>query len=398
MTSLLDPEFYRTGDPHPFFAELRATKPVYLEETLSERPFWVLTKHADMTRVFTETAVFSTEYGVTFDTYRGDTRDPASGKMLEFSEPGHHLKLRRAFTEPYSAPAIGKLADSIREVAVERIEHAAPLGEFDFAAEIADPVTSAVVFSLLGFPRADWPMLFDLSRRSQEETHPSQPGRKPFRTSANAANYELMKYLDRLVSDRLYDVPDAAHLQMLLGTEIDSRTLTVQEAILNCLNIMQGGNSTTRHAATGGVLALLQAPEQRARVVTPDDVTLLVEEVVRWTSPAIHFARRAMTDVEVRGRRIRAGDLVTVWVIAGNRDEEAFEHPYTFDALRTPNRHVGFIAGAHKCLGIHVARLELQILFEEIQRRLPDLAPAGPVERVASNFIAGIHRLPVAVK
>jgi cytochrome P450 len=393
---ITNPAFYADEDPHPLFARLRNERPVFQREDPSGLVHWVLTKHADQSFVYRRPDIFSTQYGVTFDTYRGATPDPAAGAMLEFSAPRHHKELRKEFNKSYNRRAIKVLEPTVRKYAQEKVARAASLGSFDFAREIADPVTSAVVFGLLGFPSSDWDLLFDLSRRSQEETHPSIPGRCPFDTSAAEANHELVKYLMRLLNPRRDDLQDG-HVKVLSGLLFDGEPLSQREVILNTLNIMQGGNSTTRHAASGGVLALIQHPDEAARLTSRSHFPLLVEEVVRWTSPAIHFMRRATRDVTVRDARIRKGDAVSVWPIAGNRDEEVFTDPYRFDALRSPNKHIGFIAGPHLCLGINVARLELRVLFEEVLRGLPGLRLNGPVTRVASNFIAGIDHLPVTV-
>lgn len=395
VPDLTDPLLYASEDPHPIFDSLRAHQPVHLAEG-PRFPYWVVTKHADIARAFKDTQTFSTEYGVTLDTYRGHVLDPAAGKMLEFSNPEHHHVLRQAFNPSFTRTAVKAVEPKVRDFAIEHIEAAAAAETFDFAQEVAGPVTSAVVFGLLGFPQADWRMLFDLSRRSQEETHPTNPGRPPFPTSGAAANYELVTYLKRLIApgnDQLGD----GYLRMLMEVRPYGRPLTEDEVVLNGLNIMQGGNSTTRHAASGAVLALIDDPDQRKRVTSQRHLALFVEEIVRWTTPAIHEVRRAMRDVEIRGQQIRAGDAVTLWLISANRDEEIFPDPYTFDARRRPNPHLGFLYGPHRCLGINVARLELRILMEEILKRLPPLELAGEIERVPSNLIAGMEHLPVRV-
>ncbi|MGW8698157.1 cytochrome P450 [Streptomyces eurythermus] len=394
---ITDPRFYAAQDPHPVFERLRREKPIFFHEEEGSQGYWVLLKHDDQSRVHRNPGTFTTEYGVTFDTFRGDRRDPAAGKMLEFSVPGHHKVLRREFNKHYNRRAMTRMEDQVRTFARRTIDAALAQGEeFDFAAEIADRVTSAVVFGLLGFPERDWPELFDLSRRSQEETNANTcPVTGHFDTSANAANHELLKYLMRLLaSDEC-----SGHLKMLASLRFDDKPLTDEETILNCLNIMQGGNSTTRHAASGGILALIQNPDQ-AELLREDRSLLpgMVEETVRWTTPAIHFIRKATRDVEVRGQKIRKGDAVTVWTISANRDEDVFEDPYRFDIRRSPNKHLGFIAGPHICLGIHLARLEMRILFDEFLNKTREVELREEVRRVPSNFIAGIESLRVGVK
>jgi cytochrome P450 len=156
------------------------------------------------------------------------------------------------------------------------------------------------------------------------------------------------------------------------------------------------GNETTRNLISGGMLTLIEHPAERARLLA--DPTLLpsaVEEMLRWISPVMHFRRTATCDVELHGQRIRAGDKVTIWYGSGNRDETIFPHADRFDVGRSPNDHLAFGFGPHFCLGAHLARLEIRLMFEELLRRMPDVRLAGPVERLRSNFIHGIKRMPV---
>lgn len=391
-----DPRLYAEGDPDAVFRHLRRHRPVGRMERPDGPPFWALVKHAHQDHVHRNPSIFSTTNGVTLDTIRAAGPDPAAGKMLEFSLPAHHKVLRTDFSTLYNRRAIAELEPTIRALAGRLLDEALAMGSFNFAADVADPMTSAVVFGLLGFPEADWWELFDLSRRSQEETHVPMGAGCPFATSANEANHQLLKYMMRLLADQ--DGP-GGHIGALGHAAPGGTPLTKQEVILNTLNIMQGGNSTTRHAATGGLMALLDHPDQLERVENDQRlVPKLVEEIVRWTSPAVHLARTATRTVQVGGETIEKGDIVTVWTISSNRDEDAFRDPYRFDAGRSPNKHLGFLSGPHLCLGIHVARIELRILFEELLKRRPSLVRAGEVRRVASNFIAGIESLPLEVR
>lgn len=397
-SQIIDPEFYVHGNPDEVFTELRHNRPIGRHELPDGRPYWVLVKYKHQNYVHTNPAVFSTTHGVTIDTIRADGKDPASGKMLEFSVPKHHRKLRDDFRRLYNKRPIGKLENGIRSLAGRLLDDALAKSTFDFAADVANPMTSAVVFGLLGFPERDWLELFDLSRRSQEETHvPSAPG-CPFHTSAADANNVLLRYMRRLLDPRSDD-PVVGHIKDLHDSRYDGKTFTEQEVILNTLNIMQGGNSTTRHAASIGLQMLLENPDQLDLIY--DDPALIpgmVEETVRWASPAMHLARIAARDIKIDGHQIKAGDIVTVWTLSSNRDEDVFRNPFAFDIRRSPNKHLGFLSGPHLCLGIHVARIELRILFEEIAKRRPSLRITGPVERVPSNFIAGIQTLPLEVR
>jgi cytochrome P450 len=156
------------------------------------------------------------------------------------------------------------------------------------------------------------------------------------------------------------------------------------------------GNETTRNLIAGGMLALIEHPDQRARLM--NDRALLptaVEEMLRWVSPLIYFRRTATRDVELRGVKIKENDKVVMYYGSANRDEDVFRDPYTFDVGRTPNDHLAFGIGQHWCLGANLARLEIRIMFEELLQRLPDLDLAGPPRRLRSNFLNAIKSMPV---
>jgi cytochrome P450 len=163
--------------------------------------------------------------------------------------------------------------------------------------------------------------------------------------------------------------------------------------------LMIAGNETTRHTISAGMLALMANPEQlRLLTEEPERIPLAVEEILRWATPVLHFRRTATRDVELRGETIRAGDKVVTWYVSANRDEEVFEEPDRFDVTRKPNDHVTFgPGGPHFCLGAHLARLEATILFEELLPRIRSIELAGPTERIRSNFVNGIKRMPVRI-
>ena len=163
--------------------------------------------------------------------------------------------------------------------------------------------------------------------------------------------------------------------------------------------LMIAGNETTRHTITHGMLALMDHPEQLQLLRDqPELIPKATEEILRWASPVMHFRRTATRDVELRGQQIRQGDKVVTWYTSANRDESMFADPYTFDVTRTPNEHVTFgPGGPHFCLGAHLARLETRILFQELIPRLDTIELTGPVERIRSNFVNGIKRMPVRV-
>jgi cholest-4-en-3-one 26-monooxygenase len=185
-------------------------------------------------------------------------------------------------------------------------------------------------------------------------------------------------------------------VSILLESEVDGEKLEVIDILAFCHLLVLAGNETTRNAISGGLHVLCEHPSERARLQA--DMSLIdsaVEEILRWTSPLHHMSRLAVADGEIRGQTIRAGDRVLMWYPSANRDESMFADPYRFDITRGPNEHLAFGIGEHFCLGAGFARKEIKVLFEELFRRMPDIQLNGPPERLRSNFINGIKRMPV---
>jgi cholest-4-en-3-one 26-monooxygenase len=215
------------------------------------------------------------------------------------------------------------------------------------------------------------------------------------RETANQGLLEMFGYFGWLVTERRAERRDDL-LSVLTGAEMDGEALTEEEILYFCYLLIVAGNETTRNAIAGGMLALCEHPAERARLAA--DAALLptaVEEILRWTSPVMHMARYVTRDTALRGQPIRAGERVLMWYPSANRDAEVFPNADCFDVGRTPNEHIAFGLGEHFCLGAGLARQEVRVMFETLLARLPDIALAGPVERLRSGFIGGIKHMPV---
>jgi cytochrome P450 len=209
---------------------------------------------------------------------------------------------------------------------------------------------------------------------------------------------EVFAYADRQ-RDRRLDEPSDDVIQALVTAQSEG-VLNAREYHNYFALLMIAGNETTRHTISAGMLALMEHPEQMGLLQDePDRISVAVEEILRWATPVLHFRRTATRDVELRGQPIRAGDKVVTWYISANRDERSFPEPDRFDVTRQPNEHVTFgPGGPHFCLGAHLARLETKVLFQELLPRLRSVELVGPVERIRSNFVNGIKRMPVRIK
>lgn len=209
------------------------------------------------------------------------------------------------------------------------------------------------------------------------------------------AHADILGYYADLVDFRRREAGADLISAMANGT-VDGRPLTDEEIFLNCDGLISGGNETTRHASVGGVLALIREPDQWRRAASsPDRIDTAVNEVLRYTSPALHVLRTAARNTEIAGRAIGAGEAVTVWMPSANRDDAVFEAPDRFDVTRTPNQHLAFGNGAHFCLGGALARAELRVLFTELFENAYGAELVGPVRRLRSNLIWGYESLPV---
>src|SRR5262249_42093810 len=209
------------------------------------------------------------------------------------------------------------------------------------------------------------------------------------------AAMEMYMYANQLARERK-DHPRDDLVSVLMNAEVEGERLSEVEFDQVFLLLAVAGNETTRNLISGGMLALLENPAERARLAAdPSLLSTAVEEMLRWVAPVMQFRRTLTRDVELSGQRLREGDLVSLWYGSANRDDAVFHEPDRFDVGRTPNDHLAFGIGPHFCLGANLARLEIRIMFEELLRRLPDIELAGPVERLRSNFINGIKHMPV---
>ncbi|GAA2597813.1 cytochrome P450 [Dactylosporangium fulvum] len=384
---LLDPDVYAVENQPRLWRRLQDDCPVGWHEPKPGVPgFWVLSRYADIMEVFKDPATFSSARGNILGTLLAGG-DPAGGQMLAVTDPPRHRDLRRILQGGFSARSMRRIADSVRVVARRLVAEAVERGGCDFVADVAARIPLEAICELLAVPVEDRPRMLELTSTALDAD--STP------LAAARAQSDIMNYYAKLVPERRANPQDDAVSMLAVGV-IDGRPLTEVEVYLNCYNLIIGGDETTRFSAAGGLLALIQHPDQwRVLKERPDVIDSAVEEVVRWTSPALHIARVATVDTTIRGARISAGEIVSLWIGAANRDVEVFEDPYTFNLARTPNRHMAYGFGPHFCLGGALARIEMQILFEEIRNQAGSVSLAGDVEYSRSNFLAGVSRLPV---
>jgi cholest-4-en-3-one 26-monooxygenase len=396
---LTDLSTFRDGIPHELFARLRHEAPVVWHPEHDGGGFWCVTRHADVVDVNRECPAFSTAPmgSMIFD--RPELADPATPRMMIEMDPPQHTRYRLLVNRGFTPRMIGKLEDFMRDVTRRMLDRVVDRGAADFVEDVAAELPIQVIAHLMGVPDEDRPKLFELSNKiiGFDEPEYGAEGNRPA-DGAMVEMYEIANRLGKLKREEL----DAGRVggdivSALLEAEVDGDRLTELEYDMFFLLLTVAGNETTRTAIAQGMLAFIANADEWDRVRA--DRALLptaVEEILRHSTPILHFRRTATRAMEIGGHAVDEGDKVVIWYASANFDEDAFDDPLRFDVARTPNEHVTFGAGGpHYCLGANLARLELRVVYDELLDRLPLPELAGPVERLQSNFNHGLKRMPV---
>lgn len=399
--ALTDPSFFVDHDPHPLWQELRKEDPLHWTDGLIA-PFWSVTRYEDIVTVFSEPKLFTSTRGLVLPSSpEMESLTPemtGAGQMMIQTDPPLHGLMRRAFNRLFLPRAVGRFANPGVALVHEILEAALERGECDFVVDVAARLPMAFICEIMGIPRADWPNMFkwgNMSLGFEDAEYQVESGSPLETRQQGAAN--LGTYCARLALERRG--ADGDDLLSVLGdATINGRLLTDEELAHNGFLYIAGGLETTRNAISSGLLALIQNPHQRSELArNPELMSTAIEEVLRWSSPITHIARVATQDIELRGKSIREGQRLALWLPSGNRDDEVFNNPYRLDLRRHPNEHIAFGKGEHFCAGAHLARLELRLTLEALLGKIERIELAGAVERLRSNLIAGIKHMPVHV-
>lgn len=390
---LLDPDTFVDGMPHHYFTLLREQAPVYRHPATSGPAFWAVTKYEDVVTVSLDPGTFSSaKKGALMQDPPEDSL--AVMRMLLINQdPPQHTKYRRLVSRGFTPKMVRQLEPHVRDISNQIIDRVASKGECDFVTEVAAELPLQVIAEMMGVPLEDRHKVFEWSNKMIGSEDPE------YATSPEApmlASLELYQYANQLAQERKRKPRDDI-VSVLMQADVDGEALSEPEFDAFFLLLAVAGNETTRNALSGGMLALIEHPEERARLIADPSLTpTAVDEILRWVTPVMQFRRTAMRDTALRGQRIREGDKVVLYYSSANRDEDIFPDPDRFDVGRTPNEHIAFgPGGPHFCLGANLARLEIRIMLEEVLRRLPDMELTGPPRRLRSNFINGIKHLPV---
>lgn len=391
---LYDPGTYVQGVPYETFAYLRREHPVYWHpEPNGGRGYWALTRYEDIVTVSSDNNLFSSEAGGTnIPDMPPDALAMVRTLMLNM-DPPKHTKYRRIVSAGFTPKMVRALEPHVREITKQIVDRIAPRGECDFVVDVAAELPLAVICEMIGVPREDHHQIFAWSNQLIGFDDPEYGTSEE---TGRVAAMQMFMYANELAAQRKREPKDDL-VSILLTGEVDGEALSEPEFDAFFLLLAVAGNETTRNLISQAMLALIEHPDQRQRLIDdPSLMPLAVEEFLRWVSPLIYFRRTVTRDVEIGGQQIRAGDKVAMYYPSANRDESVFERPDVFDVGRSPNAHLAFGGGGpHFCLGASLARLEIRCMFEELLRRLPDMELAGPVSRLRSNFVNGVKHMPV---
>jgi len=395
-----DTELWERSDWDGMFAKLRHERPVSwhtefeIEGLGAAGPgFWSLTRYDDIQHASRHPDLFISGKGTNIPDFPPEVYE-FLGSIINM-DPPRHTRLRLLVNRGFTPHQVAALEQGVHDRARAIVDSVCEKGECDFVDEIAAALPLQIICDMMGIPASDYRAIFDKTNVVLGASDPDYGGNI---TEAFTAAHDLWKYAQELRAERIKEPRDDITTKIALA-EVDGETLTPEEFGSFFVLLVVAGNETTRNAISHGMKALTDFPDQRRIWLDDFDgvADRAVDEIIRWSTPVIHFRRTCATaDTEVRGQRIAEGDKVVLWYNSANRDESVFDDPYAFDVQRSPNEHLGFGGGGpHFCLGAHLARREIRVMFDELLHRLPDIQVSGEPAMLFSNFIHGIKRMPV---
>lgn len=398
--------------PHAIFTEFRANEPVaWCPEPWGGPGFWSITKYDDIQEISKLPKIFSSDQfhgGVTLPSPEmiaqrrnltlEEVESPSElsqfegGRSMISMDPPEHNSHRRMVAPGFTPHTLDDLAPRIRERAKVILDDIQGRDECEFVSTVAAELPVQMLAELFDVPQQDRHKLFEWSNLI---IGGDDPDITISREHVMSAFMELAGYSMQLYQARQADPGDDL-ITMLVNTEVDGEPMSVADYLSAFVLLVVAGNETTRNSISGGTLALSQHPLERQKLL--DDPSLIpqaVDEIIRWVHPVIYMRRTALEDYDLRGTRIKAGDKLALWYMSGNRDEEKWDDPFTFNVTRNGPRHLSFGYGQHLCIGWRLAEIQLGVLLEEMLARYPQIQATGEVTRMRSNFLNSIKTLPV---
>ncbi|KGI67001.1 cytochrome P450 [Mycolicibacterium rufum] len=399
---LADPTAYADeARLHAALTHLRANEPVAWVDNPPYRPFWAITKHADIMAIERANDLFLSEprpllSTAAADDYMAEQMEAGMGirTLIHMDDP-HHRKVRAIGADWFRPKAMRDLKVRVDELAKRYVDRMRDIGpECDFVTDIAVNFPLYVILSLLGLPEEDFGRMHSLTQEMfGGDDDEYKRGASP--EEQMAVLLDFFAYFSKLTASRR-ETPTDDLASAIANGKIDGEPMSDIDTASYYVIVASAGHDTTKDAISGGLLALIENQDQLTRL--RDNMHLMptaVEEMIRWTTPVKEFMRTAAEDTTVRGVPIAKGESVYLAYVSGNRDEEIFDEPFRFDIARDPNRHVSFGYGVHFCLGAALARMEMNSIFTELVPRLESIELAGEPELAATTFVGGLKHLPI---
>ncbi|OHU96432.1 cytochrome P450 [Mycobacterium talmoniae] len=387
-----------TDEPklHAALRHLRGHAPVSWVDVPSYRPFWAITKHADIMEIERNNTLFTNWPRPVLVTAENDERQANIGvrTLIHMDDP-QHREMRAVGADwfrPKAMRALKARVDELAKIYVDKMMAQGP--ECDFVQEVAVNYPLYVILSLLGLPESDFPMMLKLTQElfgndDDELRREVPPGEEM------TALLEMFQYFTEVTASRRQN-PTEDMASVIANARINGEPLSDIDTVSYYVLIAAAGHDTTSATISGGMLALLEHPEQREKLRADLGLMpLAVEEMIRWVTPVKAFMRTAAADTSIRGVDIAAGESVLLSYPSANCDEEIFDDPFTFDIARDPNKHVAFGYGVHFCMGAALARMEVNSFFTELLQRLDSVELAGAPQHIATTFVGGLKHLPI---
>ncbi|MDT5181739.1 MAG: hypothetical protein QOJ95_5937 [Mycobacterium sp.] len=399
---LADPSAYADDERlHAALTELRASNPVAWVDNRPYRPFWAITKHADIMAIERDNELFLSEPRPLLATAAADdmAKEQLEAGMglrtlIHMDDP-HHRKVRQIGADWFRPKAMRDLKVRVDELAKRYVDKMAAIGpECDFVTDIAVDFPLYVIMSLLGLPESDFGRMHALTQEmfGGDDDEYKRGGSLEDQL---AVLLDFFAYFSTLTASRR-EQPTGDLASAIANGAIDGEPLSDVDTASYYVIVASAGHDTTKDAISGGMRALIDNPGELERLRNdPSLMPTAVEEMIRWSTPVKEFMRTAAADTTVHGVDIAAGESVYLAYVSGNRDEEVFTDPFRFDVGRDPNKHVAFGYGVHFCLGAALARMEMNSLFTELIPRLDSIELAGPPELSATTFVGGLKHLPI---
>ncbi|MFH8477054.1 cytochrome P450 [Streptomyces sp. NPDC018000] len=395
---LTDVDMFVSGAHTAAFTRLRAESPIHWNEGADGSRFWALTRYDDVMWAYRNHEAFSSARGAIVGGSFRSKADTSAGKMLVSTDLPRHRMLKQVIHPAMTAGSAKRVAARVEGLLDRALEQARRDGGCDFATDIATELPAGALMEIMGIGHQDAHELIGVTRRMvgyRDEVFVDIGGDERLRLAWLQA--EVFEFFADVLAERRRS-PGEDLVSTLLKAEVNGRRLTEEEIFYNCMNVAVGGNETSSYTACTGLVALMDHPDQYERLLgRPEVVSTAVEEMLRWSSTNAYVQRVVERDTERGAVTFRRGDSVTLWNYSANRDESVFADGHLFDIARSPNRHLSYGAGLHRCIGAPVAQAELSLLFARFAEEGLRFRPVGPVRRLRSNFILGITRLPVEV-